>query len=156
VCCVRVLQVRPAPRVLHLQTANASALSRFTTSAVAVGLGVAFTHNARPEDDAWGGSNAALVMEQTIVAAVNAHVATHARFLISPSSSAWTPFLGYLMDAEHQTSLCCGCRRSRGLVRLLAARDASAAEFERAIARSTKCKRLVARKPSSRGENRSL
>ena len=81
----------------------------------------------------------ASVMEQGIVAAVNAYVGSQARFLISPSSSSWTNFLEHMMGAAAAISLCCSCQHGRGLMRVLGAVGVDSRELEAAVAQSATC-----------------
>ena len=55
------------------------------------------TGHARSENDLWGGWQPALAMEQSVVAAVNAHISSLSAGFVSTTDSAWTEFVGHLM-----------------------------------------------------------
>lgn len=123
-------------RVL-LQTAHPDSLSKVVAWAKTANIRVGFTDNPRAEGDAWGGwsAEASMTSTQMAVAAVNAHIASQAALLISPSLSLWTAYLMHQMgyDAHSaawppirsprpeypwlsseldETSYCCGARES--------------------------------------------
>ena len=62
-------------------------------------LELSYTEHPRQEDDSWGGwsGNTSSTSLQTVVAAVNAHIASQASIVLSPAMSLWTPFLANLM-----------------------------------------------------------
>ena len=98
-------------RKIFLQTASPVALARFASFAVANRLELAFTNNTRSENDAWGGWQGGLEMEQAAVAAVNAHVGAQSAVSVSPALSIWTLFLGWVFGGDGQpmsaSTVCC-------------------------------------------------
>ena len=67
------------PTHLHVQTANAEALAALEEFATGEGIRIAYTENARPGHDSWGGWNASQTMENGIVAFVNLAIGAQAR-----------------------------------------------------------------------------
>ncbi len=67
------------PTHLHVQTANAFALAAVEQFAAGKGMHIAYTDNARPGHDSWGGWNASQTMEDGIVGFVNLAIGAQAR-----------------------------------------------------------------------------
>ena len=67
------------PTHLHVQTANADALAAVEQFAAGEGMHIAYTDNARPVNDSWGGWNASQTMEGGIVGFVNLAIGAQAR-----------------------------------------------------------------------------
>jgi hypothetical protein len=87
---------------VHVQTANPSLLFQFSTFAVTAGLLPFATNHTRSEHDSWGGWTRGGELLQTVIAAVNAHIAAHAMVILSPASSMWTRFLAGALAAPHR------------------------------------------------------
>ena len=85
---------------VFVQTANPGALLNFSQLCRSK-IKVSYTNNPRTDHDSWGGwvNDTDVISQQAAAGAVNAHIASHAAVLISPSISIWTIFLGYLMEA---------------------------------------------------------
>jgi len=96
--------MRAYGKSIHLQTANAAVLRNVTDEAARAGLLVGYTNNTRADHDSWGGWDDAQIMEQGLVAAVNAYIGSLAGVFMSLSISTWTAFVASLMGPETEAA----------------------------------------------------